>query len=192
MSKAAEISCQRTGGPLNSLLFLTKFLTLGNHPCSFLLNITSNRRYLSEVTIADALRERLGKSQVVVQEKPHSSADRNQYQQEIVLNIEGGNKSTLKRHRSEKLLKIYSSEQEKVIEVEYESDDDIGVLVNKINIKRRKTDGLRLGSASCKQEQEQVFCPSSRNPYRKTGQDEKIPKIIQEYRTGFFLQEQDL
>jgi len=101
------------------------------------------RRYLSEVTIADALRERLGKSQVVVQEKPHSSADRNQYQQEIVLNIEGGNKSTLKRHRSEKLLKIYSSEQEKVIEVEYESDDDIGVLVNKINIKRRKTDGLR-------------------------------------------------
>lgn len=103
----------------------------------------SNRRYLSEVTIADALRERLGKSQVVVQEKPHSSADRNQYQQEIVLNVEGGHKSTLKRHRSEKFLEIYSSEQSKTINVEYESDDDIGVLINKINIKRRKTDGLR-------------------------------------------------
>jgi len=105
----------------------------------------SNRRYLSEVTIADALRERLGKSQVVVQGpgKPHSSADRNQYQQEIVINVEGGSKSTLKRPRLEKFLKIYSSEQSKIIEVEYESDDDIGVLINKINIKRRKTDGLR-------------------------------------------------
>lgn len=106
----------------------------------------SNRRYLSEVTIADALRERLGKSQVVVQgsgRKPHSSADRNQYQQEIVINVEGGSKSTLKRPRLEKFLKIYSSEQSKIIEVEYESDDDIGVLINKINIKRRKTDGLR-------------------------------------------------
>lgn len=102
----------------------------------------SNRRYLSEVTIADALRERLGKSQVVVQ-KPHSSEDRNQYQQEIVINVEGGSKSTLKRPRLEKFLKIYSSEQSKIIEVEYESDDDIGVLINKINIKRRKTDGLR-------------------------------------------------
>lgn len=103
----------------------------------------SNRRYMSEVTIADALRERLGKSQVVVQEKPHSSADRNQYQQEIVINVEGGNKSTLKRPRLEKFLKIYSSEQSKIIEVEYESDDDIGVLINKINIKRRKIAGLR-------------------------------------------------
>jgi hypothetical protein len=103
----------------------------------------SNRRYLSEVTIADALRERLGKSQVVVQGKTHSSADRNQYQQEIVINVEGGSKSTLKRPRLEKFLKIYSSEQSKIIEVEYESDDDIGVLINKINIKRRKTDGLR-------------------------------------------------
>jgi len=103
----------------------------------------SNRRYLSEVTIADALRERLGKSQVVVQGKPHSSADRNQYQQEIVINVEGGSKSTLKRPRLEKFLKIYSSEQSKIIEVEYGSDDDIGVLINKINIKRRKTDGLR-------------------------------------------------
>ena len=99
---------------------------------------------MSEVTIADALRERLGKSQVVFQKgKPHSSADRNQYQQEIVINVEGGSKSTLKRPRLEKFLKIYSSEQSKIIEVEYESDDDIGVLINKINIKRRKTDGLR-------------------------------------------------
>lgn len=103
----------------------------------------SNRRYLSEVTIADALRERLGEKQVVVQQKPHSSADRNQYQQEIVINVEGGNKSPLKRRRLDKVLKIFSSEQSKVIEVEYESDDDIGVLINKINIKRRKTDGLR-------------------------------------------------
>ncbi len=143
MLKAAGISCQKTGGLLNSQLFLTKFLILGNQSSFFLLNMTSNRRYLSEVTIADALRERLGKSQVVVQEKPHSSADRNQYQQEIVLNVEGGHKSTLKRHRSEKFLEIYSSEQSKTINVEYESDDDIGVLINKINIKRRKTDGLR-------------------------------------------------
>ncbi|CAG5094291.1 Oidioi.mRNA.OKI2018_I69.XSR.g13427.t1.cds [Oikopleura dioica] len=103
-------------------------------------------RRLPGVTIGENLQDRLGRSAVTVEE-PHSLHERaRNYQQEIVLSVEGGvtkNFESRKRSRREHILELYSEEQKKTIQVEYESDDDIGCLLNKINYKRRKTRGLK-------------------------------------------------
>ena len=107
-------------------------------------------RRLPGVTIGENLQDRLGRSAVTVEE-PHSFHERaRNYQQEIVLSVEGGvttfktsNVESRKRSRREHILELYSEEQKKTIQVEYESDDDIGCLLNKINYKRRKTRGLK-------------------------------------------------